>query len=141
MGFWLKRRTIFVFFRFNLCSLPPLHCFFGGFFCLNLNIANDKFCLFFSCSNSSSREGITNIHNASSSSNSANNSKSKKIPKRKRVSNYQFDNNGGSGNSSISANAIQKLNKQAQSQQQQAQSNTNASNNLGKTLKMGASSR
>lgn len=98
-------------------------------------------------SNSSSREGIPNLHHASGSMNSANNQKNKKMPKRKRVTaNYHYDNNGGTSNSAaISVNAIQKLNKQAQSQQQQqqqqAQSNTNASNSIGKTLKMGASSR
>lgn len=92
-------------------------------------------------SNSSSREGIPNLHNASGSMNSANNQKNKKMPKRKRVTaNYQYDNNGGTSNSAISVNAIQKLNKQAQSQQQ-AQSNTNAANLIGKTIKMGASNR
>lgn len=86
------------------------------------------------CSNSSSREGIPNIHN------NYNNSKNKKVPKRKRITaSYQFDNNGGSS-AAISVNAIQKLNKQAQSQHQ-AQTNTNAVNNIGKSLKMGASSR
>lgn len=75
--------------------------------------------------------------------NSMNNQKNKKMPKRKRVTaNYQYDNNGGTSNSAaISVNAIQKLNKQAQSQQQQAQSNNNAANSIGKSLKMGASSR
>lgn len=96
-------------------------------------------------SNSSSREGIPNIHHASSSMNNANNQKNKKMPKRKRVTGgYPFENNGGNGGNSaaISVNAIQKLNKQAQQQQQQAQSsNSNVANSMGKSLKMGATNR
>ncbi|XP_055314063.1 terminal nucleotidyltransferase 4B-like [Sitodiplosis mosellana] len=96
-----------------------------------------------SSSNSSSREGIPNIHHGSSSLNNMNNQKNKKMPKRKRVTaNYQFDNSSGSGNSaSMGVNSVQKLNNSKSQMQQQAQSNTNAANSMGKSLKMGASSR
>lgn len=108
------------------------HWFFFSFF-----FNNDH-------SNSSSREGITNLHNVPNTL--SNNQKYKKLPKRikRNTANAHFENNlAGSTNSSGSGsntsiginpmNATQKLNKQ--------QSTQSHANSAGKPLKMSTSSR